>query len=583
MKSKWPSFKSLKSKTLIFALLLQLPLAAFSVAITQSIVSSLNRRTIDSIIASVRVQINSAEQTMLNTSELIKTFYTTSYLTSPSMETSEWYFFYTSLQKTLNTFEYSTSESRLQRYFIYDRNNKYFLKSSISKILLPEERNDLITYFHKHEPIVTNAWVPVQLAGNAFIIYLTQNDNFIIGACIDSRDIHTLLTASLPKGTYVFLCDNQKNILAGDNAPSVFEVFKTEESFRESTRKVKGEKFLFTETDALYGFKVLSAIHLPGIFSASAANKLVWLLFPLYAIMVIPVLLLFLKREFVTPLNYVQYGFSRIANNDLTYKARENIFSSEFQYINRSFNSMVRQIHDLKLEYYEQKIKRHKNENFYLRSIMYPHFLLNNLNMINNFAYQGNEEGIHSAIMNLSKYLRYTLTPRSIDHRVINDIESIRSYLNLNQLAYPGRIDYTLDYDEEVLQLKLPPLILCTVVENCIKHGLTPDNILKISFSCKFGQWDGDKALICTVSNNGACYPESVLNDINSKSNYNQQTDQHIGLKSIKNMLFASYGENADIKLDNINGGGALATIRIKYSTLLNKSKELEMNEYYSD
>lgn len=126
MKSKWPSFKSLKSKTLIFALLLQLPLAAFSVAITQSIVSSLNRRTIDSIIASVRVQINSAEQTMLNTSELIKTFYTTSYLTSPSMETSEWYFFYTSLQKTLNTFEYSTSESRLQRYFIYDRNNKYF-------------------------------------------------------------------------------------------------------------------------------------------------------------------------------------------------------------------------------------------------------------------------------------------------------------------------------------------------------------------------------------------------------------------------------------------------------------------------
>lgn len=582
MNRKWLGFKTLKSKTLIIVLLLQFPLAAFSVVITDSVVRSLNRRTVDSIVSSIRVQMNRLELTMLNTSALIKTFYTDSYMSPPNMETSEWYFFYTSLQKTLNTFEYSTSENRLQRYFIYDRKNQYFLKSGVSSILHPDEQNDLFAYFKELKPFVTNTWLPVKLGGNNFILYLIQNEHFIIGACMDCNDIHTFLTASLPKDTYLFLCDNQKYLLAGENLPEVLDVFTTEASV-EFTRSIGGEQYLFTESNSLYGLKVLTAIFLPGLFSSPGLNNFVWLLFPLYAVVVIPILLWFLYHQFVTPLNYLQFGFSQIADNDLVYRAREDLFSLEFQYINRSFNAMVRQIHDLKLEYYEQKIKRQKNENFYLRSIMYPHFMLNNLNLINNFAYQGNEEGIHTAVMNLSKYLRYTLTPRSIDHRVINDIESIRSYLNLNQLAYPGRINYTLDYDEEILQLKLQPLLLCTVVENCIKHGLTPEKTLKINISCKLGQWEGDKALIYSVSNSGSYYPAAVIHDINSRNNFSQQKDQRIGLNSIKNMLFYTYGENADIILNNNTDVGALTTIRIKFSAILKKSQEFELNEHYSD
>ena len=71
---------------------------------------------------------------------------------------------------------------------------------------------------------------------------------------------------------------------------------------------------------------------------------------------------------------------------------RENMFTNEYNEVAKAFNTMVREIKDLRLNYYEEKLLQQKAENRFLRAISYPHFLLNNLNLINNFAYENNEK-----------------------------------------------------------------------------------------------------------------------------------------------------------------------------------------------
>ena len=276
----------------------------------------------------------------------------------------------------------------------------------------------------------------------------------------------------------------------------------------------------------------------------------------------VPVFYIFMNKELLKPLNYLRFGFSRVAAGDLSFRGQTAMFSSEFNEVIKAFNSMLRQIRELRMNYYEEKILQQQTENRYLRTISYPHFLLNNLNLINNFAYEKNEEGIHTAVMNLSQYLRYFITADSSVHTLKNDVESARCYLNLNCLAYPDRIRYSFDVDESLLELSFPPLVISTIVENCIKHGLAGTDILKISLRLAR---EGN-AFVFEAENNGPAFPDPVLHMVNSAEVPDKNTT-HIGLLSVKQTLYSLYKDACSFKIQN-HPDGVLVSIRIDMEAL---------------
>ncbi len=124
-------------------------------------------------------------------------------------------------------------------------------------------------------------------------------------------------------------------------------------------------------------------------------------------------------------------------------------------------------------------------ELFKLRQQLQPHFLFNSLNSINSLIGSRPQEA-RTMVQQLSDFLRGTL--RREDQKFISlkeELEYLRLYLDIEQVRFGHRLKVEMNCEENLLEWKLPPLILQPVLENAIKFGLygTTGNLI-IHFNC---------------------------------------------------------------------------------------------------
>ncbi len=110
-------------------------------------------------------------------------------------------------------------------------------------------------------------------------------------------------------------------------------------------------------------------------------------------------------------------------------------------------------------------------ELFKLRQQLQPHFLFNSLNSISALTGTQPEKARHM-IQQLSDFLRGTLRKEDQWSSLKEEIEYLELYLDIEKVRFGHRLQTSVLYDEETLQLKLPSLLLQPVVENAIKFGL---------------------------------------------------------------------------------------------------------------
>ena len=111
-------------------------------------------------------------------------------------------------------------------------------------------------------------------------------------------------------------------------------------------------------------------------------------------------------------------------------------------------------------------------ELFKLRQQLQPHFLFNSLNSIS--ALTGTQpEKARPMIQQLSDFLRGTLKKDDQPWSTLEEeIQYLRLYLDIEKVRFGHRLQTEISYSDEVLQYKLPALLLQPVVENAIKFGL---------------------------------------------------------------------------------------------------------------
>jgi signal transduction histidine kinase len=109
-----------------------------------------------------------------------------------------------------------------------------------------------------------------------------------------------------------------------------------------------------------------------------------------------------------------------------------------------------------------------------LRSQIEPHFLFNSLATIRHL--QGTDPAAGSQLLaNFVDYLRRVLPMTEHGEvRLAEEIALIRRYLAIMSVRMSGRLQVHIDAPAALDELAVPPLALATLVENAIKHGLTP-------------------------------------------------------------------------------------------------------------
>jgi len=110
-----------------------------------------------------------------------------------------------------------------------------------------------------------------------------------------------------------------------------------------------------------------------------------------------------------------------------------------------------------------------------LRYQVNPHFLFNTLNSLSSLIMGGRAEEAESMVLKLSTFFRSSLTlDATADISLAEEIALQRLYLDIEQVRFPRRLKAEFDIPEELQSARLPALILQPIVENAIKHAVSP-------------------------------------------------------------------------------------------------------------
>ena len=179
-----------------------------------------------------------------------------------------------------------------------------------------------------------------------------------------------------------------------------------------------------------------------------------------------------------------------------------------------------------------------------LEAELHPHFLFNTLHAISTLLHT-DPEAADRMIARLSDLLRLTFDRSGAAHVPLKEeLEFLQKYLEIEQIRFRDRLSVKFDIDPETLDAEVPRLILQPLVENAIKHGVSPKSgqgLVQVSAKCK------DAGIWIEVRDNG----------VGLSKNARARFTNGVGLSNTRARLDCLYGDGH--RLDFADGSGGLA------------------------
>lgn len=131
-----------------------------------------------------------------------------------------------------------------------------------------------------------------------------------------------------------------------------------------------------------------------------------------------------------------------------------------------------KQRRETEIAHWRDQAKLRDMELQFLRSQINSHFLFNSLNNVRALILE-DPHAARQGLADLATLLRGLLqTEHKTTISLREELEWVRGYLALESLQFEQRLSYALQIDAALLDEKVPPLLVQTLVENAIKHGI---------------------------------------------------------------------------------------------------------------
>jgi len=182
-----------------------------------------------------------------------------------------------------------------------------------------------------------------------------------------------------------------------------------------------------------------------------------------------------------------------------------------------------------------------------LKSQLNPHFLFNALNGLRSLI-ADEPARARDAVTHLARALRYTFAASDEDLVSLErELEMVDDYLALESLRLAERLRVERDIEPAARTSRIPAMLLQTLVENAIKHGIA---------ALKEG---GTLRIVARLEANNL-----VLQVFNSRPTDNAAaTGDGVGLRNAAERLRLLFGPRAVLSLDLSQAGLAIAEMRL--------------------
>ena len=195
-----------------------------------------------------------------------------------------------------------------------------------------------------------------------------------------------------------------------------------------------------------------------------------------------------------------------------------------------------------------------------LQAQVEPHFLYNTLANVQALT-EVDPPAANKMVGHLIEYLRAALPKmRETSSTIGQEVELARAYLNILKMRMGARLDFAIQVPDELNGVPFPPLMLPSLVENAIKHGLEP--VREGGRIDVIAEKVGERFRI-VVKDTGRGLAA------NGTTSASAETGGGVGLANIRERLLALHGETAKLSLESNDPKGVIATIEIPAEAMM--------------
>jgi len=186
-----------------------------------------------------------------------------------------------------------------------------------------------------------------------------------------------------------------------------------------------------------------------------------------------------------------------------------------------------------------------------LKSQLQPHFLFNTMHSISSLMLT-NVQAADQMMTRLGDLLRISLESAGTQVTTLSrELEFVNCYLEIEKIRFAERLNVTLDIAPETLDASVPHLLLQPIVDNAVKHGISK---LRAGGEIRIAARVEDGELQLSVQDNGpgfgtgGTFPASGL-----------------GLRITRERLESLYGQDQNMELLSVPGGGTITRVCIPF------------------
>ncbi|WP_265949357.1 sensor histidine kinase [Dechloromonas sp. A34] len=214
----------------------------------------------------------------------------------------------------------------------------------------------------------------------------------------------------------------------------------------------------------------------------------------------------------------------RVIGTIKLYEPRTRLFST----INRALGEGIARLLSNQIlagRYMQQRELLAQSEIKLLHAQVNPHFLFNALNTLSAVIRRDPERACQ-LVLNLSTFFRNNLKRPSEEACLNEEIEHVRSYLEIEQARFLGQLVVDFDIPDDLRHIRMPAFSLQPIVENAIKHGTS--QLLGVG-RIRISATTADNMLLLSVEDNAGLYVEP-------------STSSGLGMHLVRRRIATRYG-----------------------------------------
>ncbi|GAA3407437.1 sensor histidine kinase [Paenibacillus hodogayensis] len=307
---------------------------------------------------------------------------------------------------------------------------------------------------------------------------LLKDENFVpIGAVrisIDYREWFNRLPSRAASGQSYFLLNGDGRVVlqpkqSASVDPAIAQVIVADGNGSSYTDKANRTLYTFSYIPSLQWYLV-KEVPLDVLFrETDQLKQRFFVTISLFTALFMGMTLLIASR-ITRPIQLLQRKMEAMVMNNLKIVLPEK-GKGEILSLTRSFNRMVRDIHELVHKFKMEE--RHKQAVRFqvLVSQMNPHFLLNTLNTIKSISLRKGDDETHEICIALGRLLENSLNTDVDLIHLKAEIGLVSAYMHIQNCRYDQQFSISFDLDDKLLYALVPKFSLQPLVENAIYHG----------------------------------------------------------------------------------------------------------------